>query len=162
MRDLFTTIAPKYDFITRAFSFGMDRGWKRMAVSRADLPTGGRVLDLACGTGDFGKLARAQCAGAQIVAADLTESMLRLANVRDSACADAASFDKKVSRLDLRAGTVSFGAGIHTSSEALDQPVQQAGIQNVVFHDAKGLAHEWQTWRYARCDFAPRLFQQKK
>ena len=50
-----------------------------------------RVLDLACGTGDFGKLVRAQCAGAQIVAADLTEPMLRLAQIRDSACADAAS-----------------------------------------------------------------------
>jgi len=90
MRDLFTTIAPKYNFITRAFSFGMDRGWKRMAVMRANLPSRARVLDLACGTGDFGKLARAQCSGAQIVAVDLTEPMLRLANFRDSTCADAA------------------------------------------------------------------------
>jgi len=91
MRDLFTAIAPRYDFITRAFSFGMDRGWKRIAVTGARLPTCATVLDLACGTGDFGKLARAQCAGARIVAADLTEPMLRLANVRDSTCADAAS-----------------------------------------------------------------------
>jgi demethylmenaquinone methyltransferase / 2-methoxy-6-polyprenyl-1,4-benzoquinol methylase len=90
MREMFTTIAPKYDFITRAFSFGMDRGWKRMAVLRASLPARARVLDLACGTGDFGKLALAQCAGAQIVAADLTEPMLGLAHIRDSACADAA------------------------------------------------------------------------
>src|SRR5262245_36060648 len=29
-----------------------------------------------------------------------------------------------------------------------------------VFREAKGLAHEWQTWRYALHDFAPRLFQQ--
>jgi len=29
----------------------------------------------------------------------------------------------------------------------------------VVFREAKGLAHEWQTWRYALHDFAPRLFQ---
>ena len=91
MRDLFTTIAPRYDFITRAFSFGMDRGWKRIAVRRAHLPTHARVLDLACGTGDFGKLALAHCAGAQIVAADLTERMLRLARIPHSVCADAAS-----------------------------------------------------------------------
>ncbi len=32
----------------------------------------------------------------------------------------------------------------------------------MVFRDAKGLAHEWQTWRYAFHDFAPRLFRQKK
>lgn len=91
MRDMFTTIAPKYDFITRAFSFGMDRGWKRLAVSCAGLPPRARVLDLACGTGDFGKLALAQCTGAQIVPADLTESMLRLAQIPDSTCADAAA-----------------------------------------------------------------------
>jgi ubiquinone/menaquinone biosynthesis C-methylase UbiE len=100
MREMFSTIAPKYDFITRAFSFGMDRGWKRMAVRRADMPTHARVLDLACGTGDFGKLARAQCAGAQIVAADLTEPMLRRAEIPDSACADAASLPFQSSCFD--------------------------------------------------------------
>jgi len=39
--------------------------------------------------------------------------------------------------------------------------MQQAGIKNVVFRGAEGLAHEWQTWWYALYDFAPRLFQQK-
>jgi len=91
MRDLFGTIAPKYDFITRVFSYGMDRGWKRMAVAGAALPARAAVLDLACGTGDFGKLAAAHCSGAHIVAADLTEPMLRLAEIPDRACADAAS-----------------------------------------------------------------------
>src|SRR5690242_4645723 len=91
MRDMFGTIAPKYDFITRVFSYGMDRGWKRMAVARAALPARAAVLDLACGTGDFGKLAAAHCSGAHIVAADLTEPMLRLAEIPDRACADAAS-----------------------------------------------------------------------
>jgi enterochelin esterase-like enzyme len=76
--------------------------------------------------------------------------------------ADAGAFDKKVSLLYLHSGTVSLDAGIHKSSEALHQALQQAGIKNVVFRDAKGLAHEWQTWRYALYDFAPRLFQQKK
>jgi demethylmenaquinone methyltransferase/2-methoxy-6-polyprenyl-1,4-benzoquinol methylase len=90
MRDMFTTIAPRYDFITRAFSFGMDRRWKRLAVVFARLPAGARVLDLACGTGDFGRLAQAQCSGATIVAADLTEPMLHLAKISDRACADAA------------------------------------------------------------------------
>jgi demethylmenaquinone methyltransferase/2-methoxy-6-polyprenyl-1,4-benzoquinol methylase len=89
MRDLFTTIAPNYDFITRAFSFGMDRAWKRRAVAWAELPTGARILDLACGTGDFAKLVAKQCPGARIVGADLTELMLRHAKIPDCACADA-------------------------------------------------------------------------
>ncbi len=37
MRDMFHTVAPSYDFITRAFSYGMDRGWKRTLVERAQL-----------------------------------------------------------------------------------------------------------------------------
>jgi len=73
--------------------------------------------------------------------------------------ADASAFDKKVSLLYLHSGTVSLDAGIHKNSEALYNSLQQAGIKNVVFRDAKGLAHEWQTWRYAFHDFAPRLFQ---
>jgi enterochelin esterase-like enzyme len=74
--------------------------------------------------------------------------------------ADPAAFDKKVSLLYLHAGTVSLDARIHESAESLYKVLQQAGIKNVVFRDARGLAHEWQTWRYALYDFAPRLFQQ--
>ena len=36
---------------------------------------------------------------------------------------------------------------------------RQAGIKNVVFEEAPGLGHEWQTWRLALHDFAPRLFR---
>jgi enterochelin esterase-like enzyme len=74
--------------------------------------------------------------------------------------ADPAAFDKKVCLLYLHCGTVSLDAKIHKSAEGLSKALQQAGVKNVVFRDAKGLAHEWQTWRYALYDFAPRLFQQ--
>jgi enterochelin esterase-like enzyme len=76
--------------------------------------------------------------------------------------ADPDTFDKKVSLLYLHSGTVSLDAGIHQSAESLYESLRQAGIKNVVFRDAKGFAHEWQTWRYALNDFTPRLFQQKK
>jgi enterochelin esterase-like enzyme len=76
--------------------------------------------------------------------------------------ADPAVFDQKVSLLYLHAGTVSLDEGIHKNAESLYEALQQAGIKNVVFRDAKGFAHEWQTWRYALADFAPRLFPQKK
>jgi enterochelin esterase-like enzyme len=76
--------------------------------------------------------------------------------------ADPDTFDQKVSLLYLHAGTASFDARIHKSAESLYQVLRKAGIKNVVFRDAKGFAHEWQTWRYALHDFAPRLFPQKK
>ncbi len=74
--------------------------------------------------------------------------------------ADPAAFDRKVSLLYLHAGTVSLDARIHKGAKALYESLEEAGIKNVVFRDAKGFAHEWQTWRYALHDFAPRLFQQ--
>jgi len=56
MRQMFGVIAPRYDFITRVFSYGMDRRWKRQGVEKALMPDKPVVLDLACGTGDFSKL----------------------------------------------------------------------------------------------------------
>jgi demethylmenaquinone methyltransferase / 2-methoxy-6-polyprenyl-1,4-benzoquinol methylase len=92
MRAMFTTIAPRYDFITRAFSYGMDRRWKRALVAEARLPPEPVVLDLACGTGDFSLLVARRYPGALTVAADLTERMLSLARSRgieSAVCADA-------------------------------------------------------------------------
>ena len=100
MRDMFATIAPKYDFITRVFSYGMDQRWKRLAVARAGLSSRPTVLDLACGTGDFAKLVGSQLPAAHLVAADLTEPMLRLADVRHSVCADASALPFAASSFD--------------------------------------------------------------
>jgi len=103
MRAMFRTIAPRYDFITRAFSYGMDGRWKRAGVERARLPEHPVVLDLASGTGDFSFLVQRHYPGSQAIAVDLTERMLQLARARglpNAVCADAgvlpfpdASFD---------------------------------------------------------------------
>jgi demethylmenaquinone methyltransferase / 2-methoxy-6-polyprenyl-1,4-benzoquinol methylase len=103
MRAMFSTVAPRYDFITRTFSYGMDGRWKRMGVDRAPLPQQPVVLDLASGTGDFSLLVQNRYPGARTVAVDLTERMLQLARgrgLRDAVCGDAgllpfpdASFD---------------------------------------------------------------------
>ena len=92
MRAMFGTIAPRYDFITRAFSYGMDRGWKRAGLKLAQLPPRPLVLDLASGTGDFSLLVAAQYPDARPIAVDLTEGMLRLARkhgIERAACGDA-------------------------------------------------------------------------
>ncbi len=73
--------------------------------------------------------------------------------------ANPAVFDRKVKLLYLHSGTAGLDARIHQSATILYGALQQYGIRNAVFRDAKGLAHEWQTWRYALYDFAPRLFQ---
>ena len=93
MRAMFDTVAPRYDFFTRTFSYGMDRRWKLMGVERAHLPPRPTVLDLASGTGDFSLLIARHYPDARIIAVDLTERMLRLARkrgLRSAVCADAA------------------------------------------------------------------------
>ena len=48
-RELFAPIGPTYDRVGAALSLGQDPLWRRFLVSR--LPRGGRVLDVATGTG---------------------------------------------------------------------------------------------------------------
>ena len=93
MRQMFGVIAPRYDFITRAFSFGMDRRWKRAGVAR-----GGHARAASCpGPGlrhrrFFETGGRNVGLSAVTIAADLTHGMLRLARsggVDAAVCADA-------------------------------------------------------------------------
>jgi len=89
---MFSTVAPRYDFITRTFSYGMDRHWKRTGLDRAKLPDRPVVLDLAAGTGDFSLMVRQRYPGSRAVAVDITERMLQLARergVQHTVCADA-------------------------------------------------------------------------
>ncbi len=53
VRDMFDTIAPKYDRLNRIISFRLDVRWRKRAVRDLALATGSTVLDLASGTGDL-------------------------------------------------------------------------------------------------------------
>jgi len=92
MREMFGRIAPRYDFVTRIFSYGMDRRWKRLGVERAALPPNAIILDLASGTGDFSHFLAQRLPSARAIGLDLTEGMLQLARARglhDGVCGDA-------------------------------------------------------------------------
>ncbi len=74
--------------------------------------------------------------------------------------ADAAAFGKKVHVLWLGVGSAEperFLAGIRGLHEGLTA----ANIRHV-YVESPGTDHEWQTWRRALKDFAPRLFQNRK
>lgn len=78
IRDMFDAIAPRYDLLNRLLSFGIDRRWRRYAVGRLAIPAGGRVLDVATGTGDVAlEIAARTPDSVQIVGADFTQGMLR-------------------------------------------------------------------------------------
>jgi len=53
VREVFDSVASKYDLMNDLMSFGVHRLWKRYAVELAGLRRGHKVLDLASGTGDL-------------------------------------------------------------------------------------------------------------
>jgi demethylmenaquinone methyltransferase/2-methoxy-6-polyprenyl-1,4-benzoquinol methylase len=53
VREMFDTIAPRYDLINRIMTFRLDVSWRHKTVRDLALPLGSTVVDLACGTGDL-------------------------------------------------------------------------------------------------------------
>jgi len=74
VRQMFDTIAPKYEFINRLMTFGLDRRWRTKAVESLRLPRGSVVLDIAAGTGDFTRELAKQ--GQRAIATDMSFGML--------------------------------------------------------------------------------------
>ena len=77
---MFGRVAPRYDLLNHLLSASLDRVWRRRLVESLSLPSGARVLDLCCGTGDQAvALARLDVDDLRIVAADFCLPMLALA-----------------------------------------------------------------------------------
>jgi len=53
---VFSSVANRYDVMNDLMSAGLHRLWKRFAVEMSAVRTGGRVLDVAGGTGDLSSL----------------------------------------------------------------------------------------------------------
>lgn len=85
VRDLFATIADRYDLITRVLSYGQDARWKAKLAALAAVTEGERALDLACGTGDIAAAIAGR--GARAIGLDITHRMLQLGRRRDGAAA---------------------------------------------------------------------------
>jgi demethylmenaquinone methyltransferase/2-methoxy-6-polyprenyl-1,4-benzoquinol methylase len=78
VRNLFATIATRYDLITRVLSYDRDRHWKQRVVDLAAPVAGVRALDLATGTGDLAFAISAR--GGQVTGLDVTPAMIRIAS----------------------------------------------------------------------------------
>ncbi|MGD2138636.1 MAG: ubiquinone/menaquinone biosynthesis methyltransferase, partial [Gammaproteobacteria bacterium] len=56
VREVFDSVADRYDLMNDLMSFGVHRLWKRFTIGMADLKPGQNILDLAGGTGDLTRL----------------------------------------------------------------------------------------------------------
>jgi demethylmenaquinone methyltransferase/2-methoxy-6-polyprenyl-1,4-benzoquinol methylase len=61
---------------------GQDVRWRREVIQRAEIPSGGWVLDLGTGTGDLAMEALRQVPDCRVVAADFTLDMMRVGRER--------------------------------------------------------------------------------
>ncbi|MFY9682994.1 MAG: bifunctional demethylmenaquinone methyltransferase/2-methoxy-6-polyprenyl-1,4-benzoquinol methylase UbiE [Candidatus Sulfotelmatobacter sp.] len=84
VREMFTSIAPRYDLLNHLLSFNVDRLWWRRTARTFDhvlSQPDSRVLDLCCGTGDMTFALRKQAGnvGPQVLGADFSHAMLQRA-----------------------------------------------------------------------------------
>jgi demethylmenaquinone methyltransferase / 2-methoxy-6-polyprenyl-1,4-benzoquinol methylase len=152
VREMFTSIAPRYDLLNHVLSFNVDRLWWRKTARHFSsvLARDIRVLDLCCGTGDM-TFALSRVAGkspAKILGVDFSHAMLQRANTKSAGKslrwveADALRLPFQEERFDLI--TAAFGfrnladydAGLREMVRLL-RPGGQCGILD--FGEPRGL-----------------------
>jgi demethylmenaquinone methyltransferase/2-methoxy-6-polyprenyl-1,4-benzoquinol methylase len=85
VRDMFATIAARYDLLNHVLSGNIDRKWRRRVAETlaARLPRRARILDVACGTGDL-SLTLFETIEAIVIGIDFCRPMLEIAACKTS------------------------------------------------------------------------------
>lgn len=82
VRDMFARISRRYDLMNRLISAGQDGAWRRAVIAAARVPHGGRVLDVATGTGDMLVEALRQAPDTLAVGSDFTVEMMQVGQAK--------------------------------------------------------------------------------
>jgi demethylmenaquinone methyltransferase / 2-methoxy-6-polyprenyl-1,4-benzoquinol methylase len=128
VRDMFPSIAPRYDLLNHVLSMNIDRvWWNRTARMFADIlqRPNPQVLDLCCGTGDMTFALHRRMKGGQLFGADFSHAML----VR----AEEKSGDRKIRWIEADALNLPF------ASDQFQLVTSAFGFRNLANYDA-GLA----------------------
>jgi demethylmenaquinone methyltransferase/2-methoxy-6-polyprenyl-1,4-benzoquinol methylase len=126
VREMFTSIAPRYDLLNHVLSVNVDRLWWRRAArtftSVLKKPEA-RVLDLCCGTGDMTHALKRQASdSARITGADFSHAMLQRAVAK--------SADSGLGWVEADALNLPFGDG------QFDLVTSAFGFRNLADYDA--------------------------
>lgn len=105
VREMFAQIAPRYDTANRVLTAGMDERWRRRAIALLDAPSGGRILDLCCGTGDLVFHLLRTDRTLEVTGIDFCEPMLARARTRAGSEARAAFVEGDVMSLPFSDGS---------------------------------------------------------
>lgn len=110
---MFDRVAPRYDVLNGVMSAGLHHRWRSRTAELLDLAPGGRVLDVACGTGDLSiELDRRVGRAGEVIGCDFSQVMLGAAREKAPAIrfdhADALRLPYSDGEFD--AAAVGFGA----------------------------------------------------
>jgi demethylmenaquinone methyltransferase / 2-methoxy-6-polyprenyl-1,4-benzoquinol methylase len=135
VRDVFDSVASRYDLMNDLMSAGTHRLWKRFTLALANLRPGQRALDVAGGTGDLAAgLARQVGERGFVVLTDVNAAML--ARGRDrlldaGLAANVAYVQANAERLPFRAGTfdcVTIGFGLRNVTDKAAALASMRGV----------------------------------
>ncbi len=80
VEEMFDRISPRYDLLNRAFSLGIDQGWRRKVVRLLGQEPVTDLLDVATGTGDLALLGASKAE--HVVGVDISEGMLEKGRIK--------------------------------------------------------------------------------
>lgn len=95
VRQMFDSIAPAYDWMNRAMTFGVDKLWRRKAVNLVAATDPRKIVDIATGTGDLAISLARRMPQAHIIGIDLSKRMIEIGRRK---IADAGYSDRIVLR----------------------------------------------------------------
>lgn len=125
VREMFSSIATKYDVTNEVLSFGIHRLWRRKAVRLSTAKEGDRVLDCASGTGDLAlAFKRKVGASGRVVGTDFCPEMLESAPAKAEKAGLQVDF-QVADAMDLPFAADSFDvASISFGIRNVDDPVK--------------------------------------
>ena len=77
VKGIFNDIAPKYDLLNHLLSMNIDKGWRRKAMREIGENGKGKLLDVACGTGDFA-IAASRAGVKKVIGIDISANMVEI------------------------------------------------------------------------------------
>jgi len=141
VREMFTSIAPRYDLLNHVLSFNVDRmWWRRTARAFRDIMArpDARILDLCCGTGDmtFALRRQAGTASPQILGADFSHAMLQRATAKSSGAKSAADRNGSVAAPRVPGWIEADALNLPFPAEHFDLVTSAFGFRNLADYNA--------------------------